>query len=177
MVACAVALKATGQSARFIRDLWQRVGAFETAPSMAALGYPPHISFLVFDDADPAEVAAVALPILRQMPRLTVKFSRLDWFREPHRVLWAAPDETAVAALRAAHEALHVALPHLRCQPHYAAGNWIPHCTLGLAFREDNLQAAEQSANQPMPPTDVVFDTADVITFPPIKVFAEVALR
>lgn len=143
---------------------------------MAALGYPPHISFLVVDDADPAELAAVALPILRQVPRLTVTFSRLDWFLVPQRVLWAAPDDQGLAVLRTVHEALHGALPDLRCQPHYALGRWIPHCTLGLAFREDRLQAAEQFAIQPVPPTAVVFDTANVITFPPIKVFAEVAL-
>ena len=173
----ALTLKATGRSARFIRDLWQRVGKFETAPSMAALGYAPHISFLVCDEAAPDELARIALPILREMPRLTVTFSRMDWFLTPRRVLWAAPDEHSVASLLAAHEALHAALPRVHCQPHYALRNWIPHCTLGLAFREDEFQAAERCAKQALAPTDVVFDTADVITFPPIKVFEEATLR
>ena len=173
----ALTLKATGQSAQLIRDLWQRVGKFETAPSMATLGYAPHISFLVCDQADPDELAQIALPILREMPRLAVTFSRLEWFLAPRRVLWAAPDEQSVASLLAAHAALHGALPDLRCQPHYALGNWIPHCTLGLAFSDVHRPAAEQFANQALPPTNVVFDTADVITFPPVTVFAETALR
>ena len=147
---------------------------------MSALGYAPHISFLVCDEAAPGELARIALPILREMPRLTVTFSRLEWFLTPRRVLWAAPDEHAVASLLAAHEALHealhAALPHVRCQPHYALRNWTPHCTLGLAFREDQFQAAERFAKQALAPTDVVFDTADVITFPPIKVFEETTL-
>ena len=172
----ALTLKASGRSAQFIRDLWQRVGKFETAPSRAALGYAPHISFLVRDQADPDELAKIALPILRKMPRLTVTFSRLEWFLRPRRVLWAVPGEYAIASLLAAHEALHAALPHVHCQPHYALGNWIPHCTLGLAFREDQFQAAERFAKQALAPTDVVFDTADVITFPPIKVFEETTL-
>ena len=177
MAACAVSLKATGPSAQFIRDLWEQVGAFETAPSMAALGYPPHFSFLVCEDADPAEMADVVLPILREMPALTVTFSRMEWFVAPRRVLWAAPDARAVAVLRDAHNALHAALPGLRCQPHYALGSWIPHCTLGLAFDELHVEAAEEFAATALVPTDVVFDTADVITFPPINVFAEATLR
>jgi hypothetical protein len=173
----ALTLKATGRSAQVIRDLWQRVGPFETAPSMAALGYAPHISFLVCDQADPDELAQIALPILREMPRLTVTFSRLEWFLAPRRVLWAAPDEHSVASLLTAHEALHAALPRVRCQPHYALRNWTPHCTLGLAFPDDQFQAAERFAKQALAPTDVVFDTADVITFSPIKVFEEAPLR
>jgi hypothetical protein len=45
-------LKIAGASAPAVTALWDSVSAFEDKPSMRELGYPPHLTFAIYDTDD-----------------------------------------------------------------------------------------------------------------------------
>ena len=45
-------LRSDHQSADSIRSLWQMCNVLQESPSMAALGYPPHITLAVYDNIE-----------------------------------------------------------------------------------------------------------------------------
>ena len=56
----ALTVKSHDVTAEAIRSLWDQASAFEDFPSMRALGYPPHITFAIYDSPDASEQLAIA---------------------------------------------------------------------------------------------------------------------
>ena len=59
---------------------------------------------------------------------------------------------------------------------HYRSEAWVPHCTLGMQIRESERQAAIAFASKPLQRFEVVFDTAEWLSVPPIQMQGGVPL-
>jgi 2'-5' RNA ligase len=151
--------------------LWDQVAGLETAPSMAALDYPPHITLAVYDNIDPERLRAVLADAFTGASALSLTFGRLDYFDIEPFVLWAVP--SPLPALNSAHEAVHARIDPSLCHPHYRPGAWVPHCTLGTKIQPDRRAEAITLAAQPIEPLRVTFDVADCVSFPPVTVLRE----
>jgi hypothetical protein len=172
-MAIAINLRADGESASEIELLWDQVGAFEDEPSMRALGYRPHFTFAIYDS--PAiEVEAARQAMLRATmneAQLHIEFRRLQWFAGPPLVLWAEPvDDTA---LRRLHASVSAAFDPVYCRPYYRPGHWTPHCTLGTRIIDERRHDAMAFASAFNRSSTVVFDVADCVVFPPVRIAAE----
>jgi 2'-5' RNA ligase len=166
----AISLKAANPSAAPVRQLWDEVAQFEAAPSMAALQYAPHITLARYDDAVDQITMAEALGALAELPALRVTLTRLRWFDDPF-VLWAEP---AHPDLREAHRRVHTRIDPELCHPHYRPAAWVPHCTLGTGILDERRTEAKAFARErPWRPFEVLFDVADCVSFPPVRVLAE----
>ena len=170
----AINIKAMGETARPILDLWSRAEGFEETPSMAALGYPPHLTFAIYDEIAPDVLSQAMRETFSNQPRLSITFTGIRCFEAVPLVLWAAPGDAS--ELQRLHALVHARLDPALCREYYRPGAWVPHCTLAMRVAEDRTAAARSFVEEPIEPFEVIFDMADCVTFPPLAVAEERAL-
>jgi 2'-5' RNA ligase len=169
-MAFAISLKAANNTAGSIKALWKEVAHLESPQSMAALGYPPHLTLAVYDDI-PLDLLRIALrEAFAGTSPLRLTFTRLRSFDDP-LVLWADPSPSA--ALASAHARVHTCIDPGLCHPHYRPDAWVPHCTLGTQIAPEHRDEALAFTARPIPPFQVIFDVADCVAFPPVVVIDE----
>jgi 2'-5' RNA ligase len=164
----AICLRSDHPSGRLIRVLWREVEKFEARPSMALLGYPPHITLAIYDDGAVREANVLdALDQASQNLRaLTLTFEGVRTFDGPPLALWASPRPST--SLQGLHDAIHAVVDPTYCRPHYRPGAWKPHCTLAMEVRDDQREAALAFAASVSTEFEVTFDGLDCIYFPPV---------
>ncbi len=164
----AISLRSDHPSADSVRALWRDIERFEDRPSMALLGYPPHITLAIYDDdAVGEEDVRKALDLAcRGLDALTVTFDAIRTFDGSPMVLWLSPRPED--RLENIHRHIHSAIDPRYCRPHYRPGAWRPHCTLGTRIIEQRREAAIQYASDCRKTFQVTFDALDCIFFPPI---------
>jgi 2'-5' RNA ligase len=169
-MAFAISLKAANDTVGPIRTLWEELAPLESHSSMAALGYPPHLTLAVYDDIAPDRLRVVLGEAFAGTSGLRLTFTRLRFFNDP-LVLWAEPSPSA--ALVEVHAKVHARIDPTLCHPHYRPGAWVPHCTLATEIRTECRTDAIAFAGRPIPAFEVVFDVADCVSFPPVVVIDE----
>ncbi|PDT92225.1 calmodulin [Bradyrhizobium sp. Y36] len=172
-MALAINIRADDASAGEIERLWDQVAAFEVEPSMRALGYRPHFTFAIYDTPAIEEKTAwdVMQAAIAGETQLRIAFKRIRWFEGAPLVLWAEPEVDAT--LVRIHGAISAAIDPAHCRPHYRPGAWTPHCTLGTAVAEERRDDAKAFARAFDRSIDVLFDVADCVVFPPVRIIAE----
>ncbi|TNC09563.1 2'-5' RNA ligase family protein [Methylobacterium terricola] len=167
----AISLRSDHPSAGTVRALWRDAAPFEERPSMARLGYPPHITLAIYDDGVREDEARDALDhACRDLPALRLTFDAIRTFEGPPLVLWAAPRPDPM--LYAAHAAIHAVIDPAGCRPHYRPGAWIPHCSLATQVRHECRDDALAFAHAPRAAFEVIFDALDCIAFPSLMPLA-----
>jgi hypothetical protein len=143
----------------------ERASAFEVEPSLSKLGYQPHLTFVRYDNIDPARLAA-ALDSFDGCSAFTLLFDRICMFDTDPLVLWLAPHPDS--RLLAIHAQVHAAVGVHQSDPHYRPGVWRPHCTIATAVSAELQHAARAFTNEPIEPFKITFDFADALEWPPI---------
>lgn len=167
----AISLRSDHWSADCIRALWRDVEQFEDEPSMALLGYPPHVTLAIYDgDAvDEADVRAALDQATGNLRAITLTFDAIRTFDGSPMVLWASPCPNMV--LLDVHRAIHSVIDPVHCRPNYRPGAWVPHSTLATSVRNDRREAAQSFATAFRKELEVTFDALDCIRFPPLMPF------
>ncbi|MCZ0733408.1 2'-5' RNA ligase family protein [Phreatobacter sp. AB_2022a] len=164
----AICLTADNATIAPLLALQAAAAAFEPEASMAAQAYAPHITLAIYERIElPALQDAFAAMAEGAAP-LRLRFARIRHFGDGSPVVWAAPG--ADADLAALHEAVHRSIDPARCHPHYRPGAWIPHCTLATGIAAHRMREAQAALEASLQPFDVLFDTADCLTFPPVQI-------
>lgn len=170
----AINLRSDNATAQPIRDWWQQLEAFEPAPSMRALNYPPHLTLAIYDDVPEQELFSVVDGIT--VEPITLRFESLGCFTPPNGlVIWAAPRVTR--QLRRLHQSIHDVIDTQRCHANYRPKRWIPHCTLALNVAPEYRAEVKALTGQALSPFEVVFDVADCTSFHPVEVLRERRLK
>lgn len=172
-VASAINIRVDNESAGEIERLWDQVAVFEVEPSMRALGYRPHFTFAIYDSPAVDEKAAwdAMLAAVAGQTQLRIEFKRIRWFEGPPLVLWAEPE--ANETLARIHAAVSTAIDPVHCRPHYRPDAWTPHCTLGTAVADERRDDAIAFARAFDRGIEGLFDVADCVVFPPVRIIAE----
>lgn len=172
-MALAINIRADNASAGEIERLWDQVAVFEVEPSMRALRYRPHFTFAIYDGPEIDEKTAwdVMQAAIAGEAQLRIAFKRIRWFEDSPLVLWAEPEVDA--ALARIHGAISAAIDPAHCRPHYRLGAWTPHCTLGTAVADERRGDAMAFAGAFDRSIEVLFDVADCVVFPPVRIIAE----
>ena len=174
-MAFGISIKAVGPTASAIRELWDQFGALEVSPSMAALGYPPHVTLGVYDAVPEPTLRAALRAVFDKHPPVTLRFAKLAFFEQPDLVVYAVPDNSSL--LLQAHEALNQLIDVALCRAHYQPGHWVPHCTLATDFHVKTRPSAKALAALPIDPFEVIFDVAECVEFYPVRPIEDVPLK
>jgi len=171
----AISISSNNETSTSIEKLWDKVGLWEDGPSMRSLNYPPHITFGIFENVKTERLDKVVKEIFGARPSIKIRFEAVGYFDVSPLVLWVKPRDAGT--LFELHERIHNSMKSVECHEHYAPGAWVPHCTLSTNiskyYREDAL-AFSASFDESF---DVIFDTADWVSFPPVKVAGRLALE
>ncbi|WP_342360130.1 2'-5' RNA ligase family protein [Terrarubrum flagellatum] len=168
-MALALCLAAGNPSAASIEKLWDAAAAYESTPSLRAVGYPPHLTLAIWETTDVSEEAARAA-LARAVAgeqAIRLRFTRIASFDADPLILWLAPNPSPV--LSRIHRAVHAIIDPTFCHPHYRPDGWIPHCTLATRIPADRRADALAFAARFDGDIDAVFDRADCLTFPPVS--------
>lgn len=165
-----MSLVAANATAWHVERLWDAAAPFETAPSMRALGYPPHLTLAIYDAPEVASgtVRAATIHVAGLAASLHLSFARLSVFDGEPLVIWAAPEPEE--DLRRLHRTLHAKIDPALCRPYYRPGQWIPHCTLATQVASERRAEALRFVSTFEGPVEVVFDRIEAVTFPPVEV-------
>jgi 2'-5' RNA ligase len=142
---------------------------------MEALGYSPHITLTIYDDVDFQDLFVAFHAVTAVLSRMTIRFEGLGYFHSADAiVLWAEP--ALPEQVHAACRTIHSTIPTNLCHPLYRSDAWIPHCSLATAIEPERREEALALVRRPFEPVEVVFDTADCVSFLPVEVLRERAL-
>jgi 2'-5' RNA ligase len=174
-MAFAVNITARGAAGARLKALWDIFSVFETAPSMASLKYPPHVTLAVYPEIGERRLRDAMHAVFDDLPPVRLRFGRLAAFEQPRLVLWAEPDSSE--ALAAAHAHLHRLIDPALCHEHYRPAAWLPHCTLATAVTSGYKEHALALAAHPLTAFDVAFGHAEACEFPPVRILDAVPLK
>jgi len=170
----AITLRADADGERALGAWRDAIAAFEDVPSMAALGYAPHLTLAVYEDDRELELATAFERLTLGLRPLQLTFTAVRWFDGPPLTIWASPERDN--DLDAAHSALHAAIDPARCHPHYRPGRWMPHCTLGNRIRPERRGDALAFVRSRHASLRAGFDRLDLVAFLPVAVRRSILL-
>lgn len=170
----AIALSVQNETSQPIVRLWDQVAAFEPTPSMQALGYRPHFTFTIYEDIAADVLQETVRRVFANEYALRIQIDSIQYFDANPLVLWASPQNDS--KLRALHNAIHAHIDPDKCHPLYRPDTWIPHCTLGTQIGSSQRDAAIAFASEKRRAFEVVFDTIDWVTFPPVHIIGSITL-
>jgi 2'-5' RNA ligase len=159
------------------RPFWRQVdkaSRFENAPSIRALGYPPHITLVRYLEVSP-DMLFDATKEFEGEKAFSITFDRMDVFDADPIGLWLSPrrDQRLVDLHAKLHEVIN---PEL-CDPHYRLGQWMPHLTIAMSIPGALRSQALELAAEQVEPFSLTFDAADCVSWPPVRVLHTFPLR
>ena len=170
----AISISANNETSKYITRLWEHAGLFEDEPSMSSLGYPPHFTFAIYEHLETERLERAVRSVFSGCAPIHITFDCIKFFDTSPFVLWASPRDAS--ALHELHTAIHDHNDPARCHVHYRPGAWVPHCTLASSIAHAQKSKAIDFAAKAAMPFDVIFDAADWISFPPIKLAGSLSL-
>ena len=170
----AISICANNSTREKIVSLWREAGRFENNPSMLALNYPPHFTFAIYDEIVQEELHQAARMAVAGLEPVRVTFKRINYFDVSPLVLWASPEKTE--QLEDIHHTIHTHLAASKCREHYLPDRWVPHCTLAVDIKDDKRRAALEFAWKDFDPFEVIFDSVECVSFPPVVVTERLTL-
>ena len=164
-MAYAVSLLVNSGLAEIVSERWMQLSDADVSRSMLDLGYPPHVTLVVYD-ALGVDVAIAALDgIFENLDQMAVTLTDVTTFGGGSGVIYAAlapsPDLIRLQAKAAA------AIGEV-CRPHYRTGSWTPHCTLATGVDDIDLDRAKTIIERDWRPITGVFEAAALVEFLPV---------
>jgi len=164
-MAYAVTLRLDVDAAVRVRALWDALSAAGFANHAATLGYEPHLTLAVLDDAaDAPRLAEIVSDISADWRAMRLALSAVAAFPAVPATLWLAP--TVTAPLLDLQAALCAALP--ATHPYYRPGAWIPHVTLADDVTSGAVGTGIDLVAQRFHTFTAILDRVDLLHFPPM---------
>ncbi len=165
-MAYAVTLRLDGDATARVRALWDALSAAGFANHAVSVGYEPHLTLALLDDADHAPcLSEIVSTISADWPAMTLSLSAVAAFPAAPATLWLAP--TVTEPLLKLHAALCGALPLVR--PHYRPAAWIPHVTLADDVPSGAIGEGISLIAERFHPFTATLDRVDLVRLRPIS--------
>lgn len=159
----------------FNADHTDRISAFQRSLAQqgisdyaARLGYPPHITMVRVDEADPRLLIPAAKGIIAQLHSIRIELNGLALFGGEKPVLWLAPVPNP--SLIAAQRQLCSDLEPLSVHEQSRSANWTPHVTVAAGLDQGKAVAAISALLPDFGPIAVTPSRVEVVSFPPTMV-------
>lgn len=171
----AVTLRLSDPAASKVERIRQALAERTGDESIVQLAYPPHVTLVVLADDIPAKaIEDAAVRVINGWKALSIELVDVEVFSDPSRTIWAAPAQNE--RLLAYHRELIAALSAFPVYPHYGAGAWVPHVTLGRSGQASESQSLEIAASLWEGRIEAQLDRVDVVRFSPVTLLHSVPL-
>lgn len=170
----AIGIASNNKSNVHILDLWDKVGKFEEIPSMRSLEYPPHFTFAIYQNIGSKELGEALKDVFKECHEIRITFDKICFFEASPLILWASPENND--ALVELHSAIHAKVDPELCNEHYRPKTWVSHCTLGTQIQDTHRSDALSLVSNTIEPFEVIFDTIEILEFPPIQITERITL-
>ena len=132
-------------------------------------GIRPHITLAIYDELNCQPCDGELAKISSKTESIFLQLSHFGFFSNPEPVVFIAPVPTK--GLLEFHSNLHSRLAKQAKKPWelYQPGKWVPHCTLALNFRTENLPKIIHRCQSLPLPMDVNAVQLGVVEFQPVK--------
>lgn len=157
------------QTENKIRKVWQTLSEHKFATGVLDAGIRPHITLAIYDELDCRPCENELAKITSKTASMAFQLTHLGIFTNPEPVVFAAPMPTKEFLVF--HENLHASLVTEAKKPWelYQPGNWVPHCTLALDFKVENMAEIIRLCQTLPFPMDVRAVQVGMIEFQPVR--------
>jgi hypothetical protein len=166
----AVILYLDQKSENKINDLWKNLADEKLSESITMAGIRPHITLAIYDELACQPCDNELDRISSRTTSIPLRFSYLGFFTKSEPVIFAAPNPTN--ELLAFHDHLHTRLANESkgSWEHYKPGSWVPHFSLAMDFKFENIGKIILRCQTLLPlPMDVSAIQLGVVEFQPIR--------
>lgn len=154
------------ESTRRIQELQSALAADGISDYASWLGYPPHITLVRCDNADPGILIQSAEELAGTFRKRLIPLVSLSLFTGASPVLWLGPLVTS--ELLDDHRRLCERLPWTN-HDHYQPDQWFPHATVAAGM---DVAAANAALSKLLPVFETIVamtDAVEVVSFPPAR--------
>lgn len=165
----AVMLYFDTQIEQTIRKVWQTLAKDNLASSFLDSGIRPHITLAIYEELNCRPCENELVRITSETVSMAIQFTHLGIFTTPEPVVFAAPLSTR--EILDFHENLHanLASESKNSWDLYKPGKWVPHCTLALNFKIEDLTEIFRCCQALPFPMDVHAVQLGVVEFQPVR--------
>ena len=172
----AVELYFDADSDRAVRNLWKRIADAVGPSYMPESGARPHVSLAVYDHLDSDGFACILEKFAKTLVPFDFMLSSVGTFPTKEGAVFLAP--VVNQDLLTTHKTFHDAFAKYRASesPYYFPGSWVPHCTVALDLKPDQIGGAVESCWGASLPIQGNFEQISILEFRPVKELVTYAL-
>jgi 2'-5' RNA ligase len=163
----ALCLRFDRQTSEAIERIWHALAEASVSSDMLQLGYAPHLTLVVAEEASAIDFAPTMAQIAEHVPA-SILLGEARSF-PGSQVVYLSSDADLSDLQRLA----TAPLPPSSLHEHYRSGAWTPHVTLQTHGETDRALSVVQENWRPLAAIPVALD---LITFPPVGVRSTVDL-
>ncbi len=152
-----------------IWKLFESVSDAGLSSFMLKSGARPHVSLALFKEIDLADFKSELKSFADKIEPFEVTFASIATFPTEEGVVFLAPIVTP--KLLDVHSRFHSAFSRYRsyASDHYLPNRWVPHCTVSMDLRSDQIGRVIDVCRQAHLPISGKFERIGVIEYRPVK--------
>lgn len=160
-----------------IRKIWRSLKESGISSWMEDSGSVPHVTLSVFGELDADEADRRLASFAEKVSGFPLVFASIGAFPTDEGVLFLAPVVTG--ELLRVHNAFHDFFADLREYqwPYYLPDSWVPHCTLAINIKWEEVHKALEHVIKIYSPLCVEVDRVALVEYHPVKVLKEYGFR
>jgi 2'-5' RNA ligase len=157
------------QTEKMIVKIWQTLARNNLVLDILDAGIRPHITLAIYEELNCRPCENELAKITSKTSSIAMQFTHLGLFTNPEPVVFASPVSTS--EFLDFHKNIHVSLASeaKNSWDLYKPGKWVPHCTLALNFKMENLTEIINYCKELPFPMDVYALQIGVVKFQPVK--------
>ncbi len=163
----AVVLYPDASLERKVRGVWAGLADAGVRSLLPGLQVRPHVSLTCYEELDVPRFREELERFVRKRPVLPVSFSHVGVF--PKGVVFLGL--TCTEALLTFHREFHACLRGFweASFDLYLPGSWVPHCTLGIELRPEEIAPAVDVARTIKLPVEARLERVALLQYPPTQ--------
>ena len=157
------------QTEEKIIKVWKALAENNLSSNIFDSEIRPHITLAIYEELDCQPCENELVKIAAKTASMAIQLTHIGIFTTPEPVLFAAPLVTK--EILNFHKNLQVRLSGNGKNPWelYKPGKWVPHCTLALDFKMENMAEIIRACRELPFPMDVRAVQLGVVNFKPVR--------
>lgn len=160
-----------------IRQIWRSLKESGISSYMNDSGSIPHVTLSVFSGLDVDDADRRLVSFSEKVSGFRLVLASIGAFPTAENVLFLTPVVTE--ELLRVHKTFHNEFADLREDqwPYYMPGSWVPHCTLAINIKREEVHEALEHVIKEYSPLCVDVERIGLVEYHPVKLLKEYRFR